>query len=89
VSLLRPARRVLDPDGREWEVYVSRTVLPEWRPAGSELPQPPGGGGPAGVVLMAIDAVLSVLGAVLVPLVRMAVALPLAWLRGRRATSYR
>jgi len=33
VSILRPARKVIAPDGTEWELYVSRFALPPWRPA--------------------------------------------------------
>jgi hypothetical protein len=27
VSFFRPARKVVDPDGRKWEIYVSRGLL--------------------------------------------------------------
>mgnify|MGYP000088298948 CR=1 FL=1 len=30
MGLFRPRRKVIAPDGREWEIYVTRLVLPEW-----------------------------------------------------------
>jgi hypothetical protein len=31
VGIFRPARKVTDENGRDWEIYVSRTELPRWR----------------------------------------------------------
>jgi hypothetical protein len=33
VGHFRPVRRVVDPQGQEWELYVTRFELPRWRTA--------------------------------------------------------
>jgi hypothetical protein len=85
VGLLRPRRKVLDPSGAEWEVYVSRMVLPPWRPTDHEV-------GPlaqSNVLGLVIEGCVAIVGAILVPLLRLLAALPGAWLRGRRSPEYR
>ena len=85
MGFLRPRRRVLDPHGAEWELYVSRMVLPPWRPADYEV-------GPVAqstIFGLALEACFAVVGAILVPLVRLLASLPGAWLRGRRSEEYR
>jgi hypothetical protein len=77
---------VLDPDGTEWEVYVSRTVLPRWEPADDyEF-------APYGVIrflTILLEGLLTLITAILVPILRMVAALPGAWMRGRRSSEYR
>jgi hypothetical protein len=85
VGFLRPRRRVLDPSGAEWELYVSRMVLPVWRPSDYEV-------GPVAqstIFGVLIEGCMAIVGAILVPLVRLLAALPGAWLRGRRSHEYR
>src|SRR4051794_13097249 len=86
VGWLRPKRRVLDPDGAEWEVYVSRTVLPRWNPADDYEFGPLGA---ARIVTVLFEGVLTLVTAIVVPLLRMTAALPRAWMRGRRSSVYR
>jgi hypothetical protein len=86
MGLLRPTRKAIDPEGREWEVYVSRTQLPQWRTSEHELLPDPVHYSALGVLL---DAVFTILGAVLLPLVRVVAALPSALWRSRKARVYR
>jgi hypothetical protein len=68
-------RVVLAPDGTEWKIYVARFRFPRWRP--SDYDQTPKVvGGEPGIVLIAADAVLSVLNDLLIPLLRFVVTLP-------------
>jgi hypothetical protein len=85
MGFLRPRRKVLDPHGAEWEVYVSRMVLPVWRPADHEV----GPVAQATIFGMLLEGCLAIVGAILVPLVRMLAAMPGAWLRGRHSSEYR
>jgi len=89
MSLFRPVRTVTSADGDYWELYVSKTALPQWR-------QGRGGGGDIGSVdprfgLVELPfAILSALwGLLIVPLVRVVVLLPVAVARGRRSRAVR
>jgi hypothetical protein len=85
MGFLRPQRKVLDPDGAEWELYVSRMVLPTWRPSDHEV-------GPLGqstIFGLLLEGLYAIVGAILVPVARLLAALPGAWLRGRRSREYR
>lgn len=39
MSTLWPTRKVTDPKGREWEIYVSRYAPPKWHPSDYDSPQ--------------------------------------------------
>jgi hypothetical protein len=80
-------RVVLAPDGTEWKIYVARFRFPRWRP--SEYDETPKvAGGEAGIALIAVDAVLSILNDLLIPLLRFVVTLPFV-LVGSSASSKR
>ena len=86
MGLLRPARRVTTPAGDDWEIYVSKTILPTWR--GSDADD--AGSGPSPTLFdLPINLVLFVWANILVPLARMLVLLPLAVVRGRRSRAVR
>ncbi len=85
MGFLRPQRKVLDPEGAEWELYVSRMVLPVWRPSDHEV-------GPVAqstIFGLLLEWCFAIVGAIVVPFVRLLAALPGAWLRGRRSRVYR
>src|SRR5205823_1014701 len=37
MGVFRPARTVTDPNGRAWEIYVSRSETPRWRPDNTDF----------------------------------------------------
>lgn len=78
------------PDGRTWEVYVSRIELPSWRDEDSWEPAYAGGWEARAIVVFFPLVLLSfVWNALLLPLVRFVVALPGALLQARRSRVYR
>lgn len=86
MGLLRPARTVTSPSGDDWEIYVSKTVLPAWRgtdadDAGSD-PSP-------SLFDLPINFVLFFWANLVVPIARMVVLLPLAVVRGHRSRAVR
>ncbi len=84
VSLLWPTRKVTDPKGREWEIYVSRYAPPKWQPSDYDSPQ---------FVPVPAVALLDVLVAlplflyheILVPVLRFLVMTPYLFVTGRRS----
>jgi hypothetical protein len=89
VGVLRPTRRVTDPKGDEWELYVLRYQQPSWQPGdpnsltedyAMEMRHPVGL-----VVFMIVDLISFLFHHVLVPLVRFLVTLPFAIVKGRRS----
>ncbi|HUJ56642.1 MAG TPA: hypothetical protein VLW49_11715 [Gaiellaceae bacterium] len=89
MSLFRPARTVTTPSGEYWELYVSKTVLPEWRegrPGSHEADTWPVAAGLLELPLALVEAIWSGL---VRPLLRVAVLLPGAWLSGRRSRAIR
>jgi hypothetical protein len=85
MSLFRPTRKVTDPRGREWEIYVSRYSTPKWEPGD----YPSLSDHPVGLVALAgflIEIPLFVYHDILAPLVRFLVLTPYRSLRGRRST---
>jgi hypothetical protein len=89
MGLFRPSRKVTDPGGREWEIYVLRYGQPSWQPgqyqsfaddfADSGLRM-----GLLFPIALLIDLASFVLHQVLVPAARFVVVLPVAVLRGKR-----
>src|SRR5579864_7490400 len=94
MGLFRPARTVTGPTGT-WELYVSKTALPQWKEGqGQDL----GGalvaeGLAEGGIGLLLGAVLSLVGViwtnVLVPLGRFLFFLPISFARGRRSRAIR
>jgi hypothetical protein len=84
VSLLSPTRKVTDPKGHEWELYVSRYAPPKWKPSDYDSPQMV-----PFAPLMLLDVVVAVPAflyhEVLVPILRFLVMTPYLLLAGRRS----
>ena len=88
MSLFRPVRTVTSADGDYWELYVSKTALPQWRQSrsGGDI----GSCDPRLALLELPFAILGALwGLVIAPLFRFAFLLPLAVARGRRSRAVR
>ena len=87
----RPARQVTDPQGQEWELYVSRVAPPAWKEGGynSLVDSPPILPGP----LILLDLPLAFLGflwsSILMPFLRFVLLTPFAVVKGRRSHSAR
>jgi hypothetical protein len=81
----RPETTVDAPDGRTWEVYVSRFRGPRWRPWDYE--EPPYAGNASGGWFL-IDAVQFVVYAVLLPAMSLVLRLPAAFVRSRRSSTW-
>lgn len=91
MGLFRPARTVTGPSGEYWELYVSKTALPAWRPGNSSGPEPweePAIGGSALIELPLMLAGF-LWSCVLLPVLRFAVALPVSFAKGRRSRAVR
>jgi hypothetical protein len=88
VPFLRPARVVTAPDGTQWEIYVARFQLPRWQPIDYEGSPGPRGG-QAGLVALVVDAVLSVINDLLLPLLRMLVTAPVVLIASSRSSRRR
>jgi hypothetical protein len=86
VSIFSPQRKVTAPDGVEWEIYVSRFSLPQWRPATYEGFASSGSGTPADLVFFVLEIPLFVFKQIMLPLGRLVVELPSSVLRARRTT---
>jgi hypothetical protein len=88
----RPSRKVRDPAGQEWELYVSRVALPAWREAPSTaLGSPPAGriGAPLFVLGLPFAFVGFLWSGVLRPGLRFFVLLPAAAVKGHRSGAVR
>jgi hypothetical protein len=93
VSFLRPARTVQAPDGRSWEIYVSRFEPPRWKPVDYQAFSDDFGGAfyLARVLFLAIliEIPIFVVHDVLWPLLRMILVLPWTIVRGLRSKELR
>ena len=92
VGLFRPVRTVTGPSGDYWELYVSKTALPAWKPGSSSGPDPSEGPGDSlDSLLLALPLmILSFLwSCVLLPLLRFAAVLPVAVLKAKRSRAVR
>jgi hypothetical protein len=84
----QPVRTVTDPNGRQWELYLTKTVVPEWSEGGYNSlvddPQP---------LLGILSLPLMLLGflwsSILSPLLRFVLLYPYALLKGRRSRAAR
>jgi hypothetical protein len=85
VSVFRAAREVTDPSGRHWEIYVSRSELPKWRPLDRDYDNTVDDWWWAPVLYMILFLPLFVVYQVLVPLLRALFELPGVIVRGRRS----
>ena len=81
-----PVRKVTDPSGYEWELYVSRGALPACKDGyNSWLDEASPGDGPS-VLLQIPFAIAGFLwSSVLSPMLRFVVLLPFAMIKGRRS----
>jgi hypothetical protein len=87
----RPARKVTDPQGQEWELYVSRVVLPSWKQGGyNGLVD---NSSPADGELFLLEIPFALAGflwsSILLPLTRFLFLTPFAIVRGRRSKAAR
>jgi len=82
---------VTDPSGQEWELYVSRVALPEWKDGAydswNDDPMP--FEGPAFILEIPLMLVGFVWSSILVPLLRLIFLTPFAVVRGRRSHAAR
>jgi hypothetical protein len=81
-------RVIAAPDGAKWKIYVERVQLPKWQPSNYYCSPGPAGGG-VGLVFIAVDAVLSLIYDLLVPLLRVLLAAPFALVRSNRSSRRR
>ena len=84
----KPLRTVTDPSGRQWELYLTKTVLPEWREGGynSLVDDPEPFLGILNLPLMLIGFLWS---SVLSPALRFLLLYPYALVKGRRSRAAR
>jgi hypothetical protein len=87
----RPARKVIDPQGQEWELYVSRVVLPGWKEGGYNglVDNSSPGDGEAFLLEIPFALVGFLWSSILLPLLRFLCFTPFAIIRGRRSKSAR
>jgi hypothetical protein len=85
VGVFRPARKVTDPNGRAWEIYVSRSDLPKWRPANRDFDDDAGYSLWLYAFSVLILPFVFLIYQVLVPLFRALWELPGLVVRGRRS----
>lgn len=88
----RPRRRVTDPSGQEWELYVSRVALPQWKEG--EYDGWVGDGasrieGPLFLLELPFAVVDFLWSSILVPLLRLLFLAPFAVIKGRRSQAAR
>jgi hypothetical protein len=87
----RPARTVTDPQGQQWELYVSRAAVPSWKEGGYDglLDN----ASPADGAAILFEIPLAIVGflwsCILLPLLRFLALTRIAILRGRRSKSAR
>ena len=74
----RPRRKVIDPWGREWELYVSRVAVPAWRDGDGWLDDASPSDGPLFLLEIPVALVSFVWSDVLVPLLRLIFLTPFA-----------
>jgi hypothetical protein len=83
VSFFRPTRKVTDPKGREWEIYVSRYSTPAWQPNDYDSFADDPMFGRLMILGLLLEIPLFLYHSVLVPIVRFLVVTPYRFLRGR------
>ncbi len=83
----QPRRKVTDPSGQEWELYISRVALPEWKDgeynSWGEDPMP--FASPAILLELPIMLISFLWSSILAPLLRVVFLTPFAVVRGRRS----
>jgi len=84
----KPVCTVTDPGGRQWELYLTKTVVPEWREGGynSLLDDPEPMLGILNIPLMLIGFAWS---SILSPVLRFLFLYPFALVKGRRSRAAR
>jgi hypothetical protein len=81
VSVFQPSARVVDPNGRGWEIYAFRIALPERSAGDSHLEY-------QGAVMQTIGGVVWLVRGAAVLLVRLLVDLPVAAVRATRSDEW-
>jgi hypothetical protein len=81
VSVFQPVARVVDPNGRGWEIYAFRILLPERSAGDSPLEY-------HGVVLQIFGGIGWLVRSAMVAVVRLVVDLPVAAWRARRSDEW-
>ena len=81
MSVFRPVARCSDPQGRAWEIYAFRILLPDRQPGDSPLEY-------QGVLLQAIGGIFWLTRGALMLLVRLFVDLPAAAYRASRSDDW-
>jgi hypothetical protein len=93
VSFFRPTRKVTAPDGRTWEIYVSRFEPPSWKPSDYQSLADDLGGtfylARLFLLFFLIEIPLFLIHEVLWPLLRMIVTLPWTVAKGLRSRQLR
>ena len=89
MGLLRPARTVTTSSGDYWELYVSRTALPEWRQEDGLQPGMEFTYGTVGFIELPLMVLSFLWSSILLPLGRFVVLLPISIVRGRRSHAVR
>lgn len=89
MGLLRPSRTVTSPSGEYWELYVSKTALPQWREGDAGVVESGPWMGNAGLLELPFAVLQAIWGGVARPLLRVVVLLPVAWARGKRSRAIR
>ena len=93
MSLFRPDRVVTGPDGREWEIYVSRYQLPGWKPSHYSSALDDFGGAfylaRMMILFVVVEIPLFLIHNVLWPLLRFLLTLPWTLARGLRSKQIR
>jgi hypothetical protein len=86
----RPRRKVIDPWGSEWELRVSRVVLPVWKEgAYNSFDDASPIDGPAFMLELPIALLGFVWSSILLPMLRFVILTPFAIVRGRRTQAAR
>lgn len=83
----RPSRKVVDPQGQEWELYVSRFAVPAWKEGEYNDPDMLGTGGVGTLIEIPFALVGFLWSSILVPLLRFVFVMPFAVIKGRRSKS--
>jgi hypothetical protein len=89
MGLFRPARTVTGPHGQYWELYVSKTALPAWREGKPGRFEDGTGDARGDLLELPFMLISAIWGMLIEPLLRFAVLLPFAFVRGRRSRAVR
>jgi len=91
----QPNRKVTDPSGHEWQLFISRVALPEWKEGEGQFDTWVDGGpatrldGPLFLLELPIAFADFVVTSIVVPFLRMLLLTPFAIVKGRRSHAAR